>query len=222
MPMTCSARFISLAAFLSFALLLYPCSSVAQNAGGPDLPQQAQPDPTQVINDLVSVLDALVAEKEAGGFAARQEYYTSLINFYRFQEDMRKHTKRVLWWQIVASYLILFLVVMVTGLGGFLSYREVMKAMAIGFSPEHKLDVAANRFQVTSAITGVVILVLSLFFLFLFVDRVFQINPVRMTDGDSLVSGRGMSNENQEPRSERSDNIEKESGLVDADGQPAG
>ena len=39
------------------------------------------------------------------------------------------------------------------------------------------LELSLQKFQVTSAITGVVILVISLAFLFLFVDRVFEIDP---------------------------------------------
>lgn len=220
-----SLKFVPFVHMMFFLLLpifcTLPNASLAQETVRPNIPQNTAPDPNLIIDGLVNALDEITAEKEAGGFLAREEYYKALINFYHFQEDMRTHTRRVLTWQIIASYLILALVLTVTGLGGFLSYREVMKALSIGFSPEHRLDVAANRFQVTSAITGVVILVLSLFFLLLFVERVFQVNPIRMSDGDSLVSGSGKptSTEKNSPTIKED---EKESGMIQVDGQPSG
>ena len=40
-----------------------------------------------------------------------------------------------------------------------------------------QLELSLAKFQITSAITGVAILVISLAFLYLFVDRVFEIDP---------------------------------------------
>jgi hypothetical protein len=163
--------------------LLAPADSAAEEVPSPDAESLA------VIESLSAKVEALEAERAAGYVAAQERYYKAEIEYMDFQEALRKHTISVLAWQKFASYIILVLVVFITGLGGLLAYREVMKAIELGQQRESSMELAAARFQITSAVTGVVILVLSLFFLLLFVERVFQLNPTNLARGESLTGG---------------------------------
>ena len=108
-----------------------------------------------------------------------QGYHDSWIDLYKHEKYLREHTKDVLSWQKFAAYIVLSLVVLVTTLGIYLSFVEVKAALSISkkkFS-DTNVEISLQKLQVTSAITGVVILIISLAFLFLFLDRVFELDP---------------------------------------------
>ena len=139
--------------------------------------------------ELNLAFEKLKIEQQNGLFDAQKRYYQSEIEFYNYQESLRQQNISTLNWQLISAYVVLILVVGVTVLGGRLSYMEVKKAIEIGRIHEHKLDATAQRIQLTSTVTGVLILVISLAFLFLFVREVFHLNPTTLVEGQSLVSG---------------------------------
>ncbi|MEC9431735.1 MAG: hypothetical protein VYD87_02410 [Pseudomonadota bacterium] len=99
----------------------------------------------------------------------------------------RSHQASVYAWQLLASYVTLGIVVVVT-LGGLgLAVFEILGAVrmaeaaaargAAADRAQSSLTLSPNQMQITSAVTGVVVLALSLGFLFLFLDRVYPIQP---------------------------------------------
>lgn len=133
------------------------------------------------------------------------QYNQAQIDHYKYEQDLREHAVAVLNWQLWAGWLILLLVFGVASLGIFLSYQEVIGGLRkskkddelvknkelqaalanASASEKTELILSLQKIQVTSAITGVVILVLSLGFLYLFVDRVFSLNPTNLSETES-------------------------------------
>ena len=125
--------------------------------------------------------------------AAIDAYHESWIEFFDHQQHLREHTMAALSWQLRAAYFVTFVVVGVVGLGIYLSIVEVRAALKAGpkdirhevlaqesgatVRDKIELTVSLQKLQVTSAVTGVAILVLSLGFLYLFVKEVFELDP---------------------------------------------
>lgn len=124
--------------------------------------------------------------------AALDAYYESYVEFYNHQQNLRDHAIAALKWQLRSAYGLTVLVFFVVGLGIYLSIIEVRTALKRRGEVGHdllaqdtqstaqekiQLTLSLQKLQVTSAVTGVVILVLSLAFLYLFVKEVFEINP---------------------------------------------
>ncbi|MCK0097743.1 hypothetical protein MWU60_19375 [Yoonia sp. F2084L] len=136
------------------------------------------------------------------------QYNQAQIDHYKYEQDLREHAVAVLEWQLTAGWLILFLVMGVASLGIFLSYQEVIGGLRkskkddeliknqelqaalanASASEKTELILSLQKVQVTSAVTGVVILVLSLGFLYLFVDRVFSLNPTNLSESDTRTT----------------------------------
>lgn len=149
-----------------------------------------------------------LAQNEPNATHVISAYNRAQIDHYKYEQDLREHSVAVLEWQLAAGWSILLLVLGVTGLGIWLSYLEVMgslqntekkdaliknndlQAALNSASPSEKTELilSLQKIQVTSAITGVVILVLSLGFLYLFVDRVFSLNPTNLSEAAAQTS----------------------------------
>ena len=168
-----------------------------------DALKEALAKATQVSNQLS---ERVTANRESQD-SVMKAYRSSWVDFYDHEKMLRKHARDILYWQKFSAYIILVLVVSVTCLGVFLSFIEVRAALAvprsilpgqqrkkIGIENDNEdgneggnnsevegasshLVLSLTQLQITSAITGVVILVISLAFLYLFVDRVFEIDP---------------------------------------------
>ena len=148
-----------------------------------------------------------------GAKAVQEKWLESWIDRYQHEIKLRRHALEVLQWQSFAAYMILFMVLAVTGLGVYLSYIEVKASLA---TPEKALEaisqetsntptelvVSFQKLQVTSAVIGVVILVLSLGFLYLFLDRVFELK-IHDFSGQAMTAGpiASMDDPGQDPES---------------------
>lgn len=159
----------------------------------------------------LSELQSTVAELGANSPSATEvfnQYNQSQIDHYKYEQDLREHTINVLFWQLFAGWVILILVLGVTGLGIYLSYQEVIGSLGkpngnnkiledeelqstlknASASEKTELILSLQKIQITSAVTGVVILVLSLGFLYLFVDRVLSLNPLNLSEAESALA----------------------------------
>jgi len=130
------------------------------------------------------------------GALANQPVLTSeqladrIADIRKVREGFLDHTMKVFYWQLVAAYLVLFLVILVVGLGVYLSFFEVRAAVSMRRKAESSQDqqqtpaqqteltLSLQKIQITSAITGVSVLVISFGFLYLFLERVFDIESI--------------------------------------------
>lgn len=150
--------------------------------------------------NLLMTVDAQLRDyrsrEQSDALETAQAQNAAITEFLGYQSDLRAHALAIFTWQLRSAYVVLALVVAVTMLGVVLSYMEVrnamrapekvMKALGAAQAQEGEPDtppvpgtganlvISAQKLQVTSAITGVVILVLSLAFLYLFVNEVLE------------------------------------------------
>ena len=143
-------------------------------------------------NAYSALLAQVQPEIDPKAQAALDAYNDSWVEYFSYLEDLRNHAMLKLWWQLLAAYCLTILVLGVAGLGIYLSIIEVRAAlkkpreagqdmlvrdMQGTMQEKIELTLSLQKLQVTSAVTGVVVLVLSLAFLYLFVKEVFEVNP---------------------------------------------
>lgn len=105
-----------------------------------------------------------------------------------FGVKLEEHTLDVLKWQLFASKAILFLVVVITISGvAFSAYQLNISLKCIRESKDTKkqetvantntsLNISKDKIEVVSPINGVIVLIISLAFLYLFLNLVYKIN----------------------------------------------
>jgi hypothetical protein len=122
---------------------------------------------------LAGQLDETNAGVQAGYRAAWEARYAHQIY-------LMKHTERALAWQHRASTAILWMVGFVVAAGLLFSGAQLFKALSAGTVHETtEMTVEAGRVQVRSSVIGIVVLVLSLGFLYLFLNEVYRIEPLQ-------------------------------------------
>jgi len=203
MPM----RAVAVALFLLLCACLAGTAIAQTTVSDIDALRKELSERTEAMGVMDAELSALKGDVESGYAAAVKRFHQSQVEFYDYQNDLREQAQSVLFWQLVSAYVLLALVVLVTGLGIILSFVEVKEAMSLPGKvlvagaqgaaaaggaapapgapppamPPTTLEISAQRLQVTSAVTGIVVLVISLAFLYLFVDRVLSLQPTDIT-----------------------------------------
>lgn len=151
------------------------------------------------IIQLREEVNLLRQQRDLGAVEASAASYANLRSFHEHQIRLRDQAQAKLSWHLHASYAMAVVVVLVVLFGLWLAYIEVRRSLiastnARAYStdedpapndgqdqgsraPEHKLVLSSNSVQITSAITGVVILVISLGFLYLFLQEVYRLEP---------------------------------------------
>ena len=123
------------------------------------------PDVANVNNGLPSIHQAA---QDSVVQAVNREYYT-------FAYDYRI---KVYNWQLLSSGIILFVVTLIVLLGLYLSYRQFeLGAHAINKPPDSTstVDISSTGIKVNSNVIGLIILVTSIAFFFLYLKFVFPI-----------------------------------------------
>jgi len=77
--------------------------------------------------------------------------------------------------QQIASYVVLTLVFLVVVSGVLFSGFQLWKSVSIGVQPNSDFELSAAKVRVTSSVVGIVVLTISLVFLFIYTQEVYQI-----------------------------------------------
>ena len=103
-----------------------------------------------------------------------------------FQKELREYTIKALNWQLISGYVILAIVFLVVATSLFLSFLEVKKSIDISKDLKENISnrsteliISANKVQITSAITGIIMLTLSIGFLYIFSEFIFGIEFIK-------------------------------------------
>jgi len=98
---------------------------------------------------------------------------------YQHQIDLMEHRRGVFAWQLIASYMVLAIVVVVTLAGIGFSAAQLINALRLS-QPQGNIDleISASKVRITSSVVGVVVLTLSIVFLYLFLDRIYEIREL--------------------------------------------
>jgi hypothetical protein len=160
-------------------LVLVPSMSQADEA-------PAAPTPDQV-NIQISILTKRVNELEAQNarYRRRAEVIDERLSdaFIEFQKRDYDHQAQfmdadieIFHVQRISSYVVLILVIIVVTSGVLFSGFQLWKSVSIaGVQTSNDLEVSAAKVRVTSSVVGIVVLAISLAFLFIYTREVYTI-----------------------------------------------
>ena len=104
------------------------------------------------------------------------------IAYQKFRKQLMDHAQAGFLWQRRASSVLLILVVIVVTAGVIFSAAQLWRTLHMGQPLQNTdLEISASKIRITSSVVGVVVLALSLVFLYLFIEQVYRIELVNVT-----------------------------------------
>jgi hypothetical protein len=152
--------------------------------GAPEQPTSAKGAVTALPADPGSVVLA--------DTATRQSYLQSMQRYYQYRADGYAYRSRLFEWQLLSSRIIFVAVLALVGAGIYfaaIQFRQAMRAHKVGVAaaagatpvPDAlatQLEISAKGFTVNSSVMGIIILLLSLAFFYLYLVFVYPITDV--------------------------------------------
>lgn len=190
-----------IALFLGLTLAC-PVASFGAETGG------ATPDPVPTIQQLqvqVSILQDQIKRLAGENTKLRQQsasidpdllkaYNQAKKREYNYYTDLMDANVRALFAQQIASYVILILVFLVVVSGVLFSGFQLWKSVSIGVQSNSDFELSAGKVRVTSSVVGIVVLTISLVFLFIYTQEVYQIKL--MDSGASTKDSKSVASPN--------------------------
>jgi hypothetical protein len=180
--MKCAAR-KSAAAMIRFILvMLIPyCSASSQpNKLVPDVAQSEKQELNvyreyvpKLVDDLKSCKSGNITDGAIGTAYSKylKAYYEQAIDFRRIRIELYS-------WQLFAGNGILLLVLIMSLGGFFITVFQIYQLYKLNIiEQQSSFNVSLRQIQVTTSVTGVVVLLISFLFLFVFLREVYRIHP---------------------------------------------
>jgi len=110
----------------------------------------------------------------------RDAYNRSMQKFYDYRSSGYEHRKRVFEWQLFSSKIIFYVVVFLLIVGLFFSGVQFYAAYKNNFKNEKvtELSASATGVKISSSILGVIVLIISLLFFYLYLVYVYPITEI--------------------------------------------
>jgi hypothetical protein len=95
------------------------------------------------------------------------------VAWFDYQVNLMKYNKALLDWQLLASNILLWVVVVMAAAGVIYSGVQLTSA-----ARTTNLEISAQRIRLTTSIVGILVLIITLVFLLIFAQEVYQIKAV--------------------------------------------
>jgi hypothetical protein len=106
---------------------------------------------------------------------SKEAFLQSMHDYFSYHSVGYKHREKVFRWQLVSSYVIFFVVILLVLIGIFFSWIQFRKETDLGTTD---LQIGKDGVKISSSVTGLVILVISLGFFYLYLVYVFPIKEL--------------------------------------------
>jgi hypothetical protein len=175
------------------------------SSGAPRAADETEPPPTtQQLNVQISILKDEVQSLTKANDQYRQRAELADQAIYSAYLELKKReftyygrlmdaNIEVLFAQKIASYIVLFLVFVVVTSGVLFSGYQLWKSVSVaGVQASNDLEISAAKVRVTSSVVGIVVLAISLAFLFIYTHEVYTIKSlpaVQPETGSKSTSG---------------------------------
>jgi hypothetical protein len=142
----------------------------------------------EILQDQIKKLQAPNAELQQRATSADPElweaYNQAKKKEYAYYIDLMDANVQAFHAQRIASYVVLILVVIVFVSGISFAGFQLWKGLsAAGVQSNSDFEVSASKVRVTSSVVGIVVLAISLIFLFIYTQQIYQ---VRLIDVSSV------------------------------------
>jgi len=89
------------------------------------------------------------------------------------------HRRKVLNWQYHSSIIIFFVVILIVLTGLILSYLHFKRSLVTNENAETELEISKSGLKVRSSIIGIIILVISIAFFYLYLTHIYKIEEIK-------------------------------------------
>ena len=110
----------------------------------------------------------------------RMEYNRSMQEFYAYRSSGYEHRRHVFEWQLFSSKIIFYVVIFLVTIGLFFSGVQFYSAHKKNFVDEKVTEISASAsgIKVSSSVLGVILLIISLMFFYLYLVYVYPISEI--------------------------------------------
>lgn len=165
---------------LALAVLLFagPRPSSAEEKEPPATLEQLQTR-INLIADYVKRLEGQMTNGLDSDSRITEAYVAARVKDFEYRAELRDAAIKAMKLQRLASNVVLFLVVVVVGAGvGFAGFQLWKSVSVAGVQNSTDLELSASNVRVTSSVVGVVVLTLSLAFLYIYTKEIYHIKFV--------------------------------------------
>lgn len=175
---------------VAFAAIFFGLAIFFVLAGTPARADDTNSEPTvaqlhtqiDIMKDQVQKLQKANADLQAQSAAANQDLYNAWVQLqkkqYGYYGELMDSNVKTFFAQQIASYVVLFLVFVVVSAGIIFSGFQLWKGVATGVQSDTNLEISAASVRVTSSVVGVVVLTISLVFLFIYAHEIYHIKEL--------------------------------------------
>ncbi len=112
------------------------------------------------------------------------------IAWFDYQKGLMKYNQELLDWQLFASNVLLWVVVLVAVAGVVYSGIQLATAARTGQQRDTTLEISAQRVRVTSSVVGILVLVISFAFVLIFLQQVYQFKAMDLPTQSAASAAR--------------------------------
>ena len=143
-------------------------------------PLAAQQSAEQKIEAYQQLVSTLNAKLDASRSPLQRKYIDYQTMQYDEQIAFMQHRVAVFKWQEFASNVMLWVVVVVVLSGLVFSAAQLIDGLRFGKDLQGNLEISAQGLKVTSSIVGLLVLAMSIAFVLIFVDQIYEIHVVQL------------------------------------------
>ena len=164
------------------ALIAFPVSALCED---PNQPTREQLNvQISIMKDQIKTLAEENKQYRLRAEVVDQKVYDAYLELKKSEFAYYKHLMEVnldvFYVQKIASYVVLFLVFVVVTSGVLYSGFQLWKSVSIaGVQASSDLEISAAKVRVTSSVVGIVVLAISLAFLFIYTREVYTIRALQ-------------------------------------------
>jgi hypothetical protein len=195
--MICSSLF---AISVCVALFAAQQAEAEDNHVAPSVISEAKPTYEQLETQIAILRDQLkkrpsntvrsVGAPIENNSALWEAYYEAKKKEYSYQAALMDANVQTFYAQKIASYAILVLVLFVVLSGVAFSGYQLWKSVAVaGVQSNSDFELSASKVRVTSSVVGIVVLTISLVFLFIYTHEVYHVKLIDVTPSQQAEDG---------------------------------
>jgi hypothetical protein len=173
-----------ISALLAIVVLSVSTLSIHSQQGEPAEPTREQlKTQISILLDQIKKLQTANAQPQPVDPELRKAYIEAKKKEYQYLAkimDVNIQAFDAQWW---SSYAILGLVIIVVLAGVSFSGFQLWKSVSVaGVQSSNELEISASKVRVTSSVVGIVVLTISLAFLYIYTVQVYQMHIIRVAE----------------------------------------
>lgn len=154
--------------------------AISQETNSPQPTREQHQLQVSIMRDYIQKLETMLKNHPGNDDPAVINAYIDMRKKeYEYQKEVMEIYTNAFRAQSIAAYIVLVLVVLVVVAGIAFAGFQLWKSVAIaGVQPTTELEVSASKVRVTSSVVGIIVLTISLVFLYIYTTEIFHIRVI--------------------------------------------